>query len=251
MAARRRRNPSFLNRMSPEHFRVLVAAEDVVLRRKFLDTLFDTGFSIEELPGDRPVTEVVVRRRFDLVVLDPGVPETRGIEICGSVRALLPELGIVMIRAGGSPDDEMRALDAGADDCLIAPFKFRELVARLGAVLRRIRTDDSLKGRVLRAGDLQIDTERRQCWRAGQEVRLSPSEFNLLHALMSNREGSLTHLKLVRALGGNTGTKRNASYIRSYIKSLRGKIENDPSHPEYILTVAWVGYRFHNPYGSL
>jgi two-component system, OmpR family, KDP operon response regulator KdpE len=237
--------------MSPEHFRVLVAAEDLLLRRKLLDTLISTGFSIEELPAGRAVTEVVVQRRFDLVVLDPGVPETHGIEICSSVRALLPELGIVMIRAGGSPDDEMRALDAGADDCIIAPFKFREIVARLGAVLRRIRSDNPPKDPVLRAGDLQIDTERRQCWRAGQEVRLSPSEFNLLLTLMSNREGSLTHLKLLRALGANTGAKRNTGYIRSYIKSLRGKIESDPSNPEYILTVPWVGYRFHNPYGSL
>ena len=236
--------------MSPEHFQVLVAADDLFLRRFLIESLTSAGFSILEVGNAGEAIEIVRQRWFDLVLLTPGAPERSGIEICRKLRALSPDLGIVMIRESGTSSDEVLALDAGADDCITAPLQFREIIARLSAVLRRVRAEKQSQDRVLRAGDILLDIEQRRFWRAGQEIHLSPREFELLFVLMSNREVSITHLKLLRAVWGNSSVY-DPGHLRSYIRALRRKIERDPSRPELILTVPWVGYRFHNPGGPL
>lgn len=137
------------------------------------------------------------------------------------------------------------ALDAGADDCITAPFRFREIVARLGAILRRTRVD-ARNTTIFRAGNLELDPEKRLLVRDGREVHLSPREFDLLLFLMTNQEEILTHAKTLRAVWGS-GAGSDPGYLRTYIKSLRHKIEEDSVRPQYILTVPWVGYRFHNP----
>jgi two-component system KDP operon response regulator KdpE len=235
--------------MSPEHFHVLVAADEQSLRRSLVDSLTAAGFSLEEVSSGTEATEVILHRRVDLVLLSLNLPDGRGIENCRKLRALAPDLGIVMIRANGTPADEIPALDAGADDCVAAPFRFREIVARLGAVLRRGQVESAPKAPVLRAGNIQLDVERRQFRLAGRQVHLSPREFDLLLFLMKNQNVTLTHLKLLRGVWGSD-SGLDSGYLRSYIKALRKKIENDPAKPGYILTVPWVGYRFHNPDGS-
>ena len=105
-----------------------------------------------------------------------------------------------MLRTEGAPEDDINALDAGADDCISAPFRFREMVARLGAVLRRRPTENSPKAAILRAGDLELDLKQRQLRRAGRDVHLSRLEFELLFFLMENRDVPLTHLKLLRGV---------------------------------------------------
>jgi len=162
------------------------------------------------------------------------------------LRARAPQLRIVMVREDHRPEDEELALDAGADDCIAAPFRFQELVARLSAVLRRIPLKRGPKTPILRAGCLEVDPEHRMLRRAGREVPLSPREFNILLYFMKNPETTFTPVKLLRGLRDGE-VSYDAESLRPWINGLRRKIEDDPASPQYILTEPWVGYRFHNP----
>ncbi len=211
-----------------------------------LDSLSAKGFQIDLVSNEKEAFEALRQGEFDLVLLNLELPERSGIETCRHLRALRPDMRIVMIRVGGTHSDDFQALDAGADDCIAAPFRFREIVARLGAVLGRRGNEEPSEGPILRAGALEIDAEKKLFRRAGREVHLSPQEFDLLLFFMKNQETALTHIRLLRAVcGGDAG--HDPRYLRSYVKTLRRKIENDPANPEYILTEPWVGYRFHNP----
>ena len=150
-----------------------------------------------------------------------------------------------MVTVRDAEDDKVRALESGADDYITKPFRLRELIARLRAVLRRTQLDDSAQA-VLQAGNLEIDLERRLLRRAGKQVHLSPKEFDLLAYLMRNLDAPVTHVKLLRAVWGPE-YGNELEYLRSYVKMLRKKIEDDPARPEDILTEPWVGYRFCNP----
>jgi two-component system KDP operon response regulator KdpE len=235
--------------MPPEPFHVLVAVEDQQLRQTLVDSLSGAGFHLEQVAAVDQALDYVARHPCDAVLLTLDGRDSRGIGVCGALRACAPDLGIIMVRSDGATEGEVQALDAGADDCISAPFRFREVVARLGAVLRRFRVETEPKSTVLRAGHLELDIERRRFRRASTEVHLSPREFDLLLALMRNPEVTLTRLKLLRAVWGNE-TVYGTGYLRSYIKALRKKVETDPAKPEYILTEPWVGYRFHDPRGS-
>jgi len=150
-----------------------------------------------------------------------------------------------MVTVRDGEEDKVRALEAGADDYVTKPFRFRELIARLGAVLRRTRVDDDVSG-VIQTGDIRMDLERRLLWKGDEEVRLSPKEFDLLSFLMKNQGIPLTHAKLLHAVWGpEYGSE--LEYLRTYVRMLRKKIEADPARPEYLLTEPWVGYRFRNP----
>src|SRR5215469_611568 len=211
--------------MSPESFHVLVALDDAPLRQALLDSLADTGFVLEEAGSGAEALERIGLVRYDLVLLD--LDGARGLDICKRIRAASPRLGIVMVRAGGAPEDGILALEAGADDCVSAPFRFREIVARLSAVLRRSPQENSRRSAILRAGVLEVDVRRRVCHRAGKRVHLSPKEFDLLVVLMKNAGVALPHIKLLRAVWGSESS-RDFMYLRSYVKALRKKLEADP-----------------------
>jgi two-component system KDP operon response regulator KdpE len=236
----------FRSLMYPECFRLLVAAENDNLRLALLHSLAPAGYRLEEVRGESEAINALRRRRFDLVLLGLNLPEPGGIETCRQLRALEPRLRIVMVQEHNRPEDEQLALDAGADDCIAAPFRFREIVARLTAVLRRMPLKRGRKAAILRAGCLEADPERRLLRRAGREVQLSSREFDMLLFFMRNPEIAFTHVKLLRAVQV-IHDGHGAETVRPYINGLRRKIENDPAKPEYILTEPWVGYRFHNP----
>lgn len=231
--------------MPEERVSVLVVAGDAGLRQTIRTTLTPTGFVFEEAVNGIEATAKVLRGSYKLVLVGLGEKNGAGFEICSQLRALAPKLGIVLIGSGGCLEDEIRAIDAGADDCVSVPFRFREVVGRIGAVLRRPEVGTAL-GTLLRAGDVKIDITRRICWLARNQIYLSPREFDLLAALMKHQERALTHVKLLVAVWGPE-VKHDTDYLRSYIKALRGKIETDPANPEYILTVPWVGYMFCDP----
>jgi two-component system KDP operon response regulator KdpE len=232
--------------MPDERVSVLVVAGDTALSQTIRATLSTTGFILEEAFSGPDAVGKVLRSSYNLVLIGIGEKNCDGFDICRQLRAVSPNLGIVLFRSGGSVQVDIRALEAGADDCVSAPFRFRELVGRLGAVLRRPFVDIATGGNVLRAGDVKIDIARRVCWRARNKIHLSPREFDLLAALMKHQERPLTHVKLLVAVWGPEAG-HDADYLRSYIKALRRKIEIDPARPEYIVTVPWVGYMFCDP----
>ena len=226
-------------------FNVLVVDDEPALRKVLQTSLTARGFCVEEAGSGEQAIDMVPEGGFDLVLLDINMPGTGGIGACHRIRTLLPHIGIVMVTVRDAEQDMVQALEAGADDYITKPIRFGELVARLHAVLRRTVAEDTL-ATTLQAGNLEIDFERRILRRAGEAVHLTPIEFDLLALLMRNQGMPLTHTKLLRTVWGPEYGKE-LEYLRSYVKTLRKKIEEDPAQPKYILTEPWVGYRFQDP----
>jgi len=223
---------------------ILVVDDEPPLRRVLHTSLTARGFSVEEAGSAEQALAVIPQGAFDLVLLDINTPGMGGIEACRRIRILMPHLGIVMVTVRDAERDMVQALEAGADDYVTKPFRFGELVARIQAVIRRLAPQDAAA--VLRTGDLEIDFDRRQLRRAGELVHLTPTEFDLLALLMRNHGMPLTHAKLLRTIWGDE-YGGELEYLRTYVRTLRKKIENDPAQPKYILTEPWVGYRFRDP----
>jgi two-component system KDP operon response regulator KdpE len=232
--------------MSVQRDSVLVVDDEPSLRKTLRTTLTESGFAVEEASSGEEALGTIQGHAFDLVLLDINMPGIDGINACRRIREISPQAGIIMITVRDLDDDKVRALEAGADDYVTKPFKLRELVARLRAVLRRTRIKDPAEPVALQIGSLKIDPERRLLWRDEEEVHLSPTEFDLLAFMMKNAGAPLTHVKLLRSIWGPE-YGNELEYLRAYVRMLRKKIEKDPARPEYILTEPWVGYRFHNP----
>jgi len=232
--------------MSSPQSSVLVVDDEPALRKALRTSLIASGFAVEEARDGEEALLSARRHPFDLVLLDINMPGINGIDACRRMRGLSPHAGIIMITVRDFEDDKVRALEAGADDYVTKPFKLRELTARLRAVLRRTRVAGAVQLSVLQAGKLKIDLDRRLLWRSDEEVHLSPTEFDLLAFMMKNMGAPLTHVKLLRTIWGPE-YGGELEYLRSYVRMLRRKIEDDPARPEYIQTEPWVGYRFRNP----
>jgi two-component system KDP operon response regulator KdpE len=151
-----------------------------------------------------------------------------------------------MVTVRDSVSDMVQALEAGADDYVTKRFRFRELAARVRAVLRRTQEENAVELHLLRAGDLEVDQDRRLLRRAGKMVHLTPTEFDLLVFLMKNEGILLTHSELLQRIWGPEYGEE-LEYLRTYMGMLRKKIEDDPAKPRYLFTEPWVGYRFCNP----
>jgi two-component system KDP operon response regulator KdpE len=230
----------------PRPFSVLVVDDEPALRKTIRASLAASGFTVEEAGTGGEAVGAIQQRPFDLVLLDVNMPGMSGVEACRQIRAYAPRMGIIMVTVRDAEEDKVRALEAGADDYVTKPFRFRELIARLGAVLRRTRTDLGAEPGILRAGALKMDLEHHLLWKGSEEIRLSPKEFELLSFLMKSQGVPLTHTKLLRAVWGPEYGDE-LEYLRTYVRMLRKKIEDDPARPAYIQTEPWVGYRFRDP----
>jgi len=227
---------------------VLVVDDEPSLRKVLLTTLTARGFAVEESGSAERAIELVRQGTFELVLLDINMPGMSGIEACRRIRSLSPEAAIVMVTVRDGESDIVQALEAGADDYITKPFRFGELVARLRAVLRRT-VEENTRSTMLQAGDLEIDFDKRLLRRSGTMIHLTPTEFDLLALLMKNEGTLLTHKKLLQAIWGPEYGDE-LEYLRSYVRTLRKKLEDNPAQPKYILTEPWVGYRFQNPSDS-
>ena len=232
--------------MTTERLNTLVVDDETSFRRVLRTSLAASGFAIEEARSGEEAVAILSQCTFDLVLLDVNMPGIGGVQACREIRAQTPKVGIVMVTVQDGESEMVRALEAGADDYITKPFRFRELVARLRAVLRRLRIENAVEPTLLRAGDLDLDINRHVLYRQGKIVHLTPTEFELLALLMRHQGAPVTHAKLLRSVWGpEYGTELD--YLRSFIKTLRKKMEADPAKPKYIVTEPWVGYRFCNP----
>jgi len=228
--------------MSAKLVRVLVVDNDAAMRRALRSSMVAQGYLVEEARSGEEALQAIVWRPAELVLLDIEMPGIGGMETCRRIRSLQPQAGIVMLTVRDGEEDKIQALEAGADDYITKPFSVRELLARMRAVGRRVDTRAARRV-VVQVGDLELDVERRTLHRAGVRVHLSPIEFSLLAYLMQHADTPIEHGKLLRTVWGpEYGCE--LEYLRTYIKRLRKKIENDAMHPEYLLTVPWLGYRF-------
>jgi two-component system, OmpR family, KDP operon response regulator KdpE len=232
--------------MSPPTVSILVVDDDPAFRQGLRASLKTTGYCADAARNAEEALEYIRGRPIDIVLLDINMPGIGGVEACRRIRAAAPQAGIVMLTVRDSEDDKVLALEAGADDYVTKPFHLRELVARMRAVLRRTGAEGALQAPILRAGDLEVEVEHRIVRKAGREVHLSPKEFELLVFLMQHKNIPVTHARILRTLWGPEYGDE-PEYLRSYVKTLRKKIEDDPAHPQYIHTEPWVGYRFRDP----
>jgi len=214
-------------------------ANIVELVRAYLEK---EGFRVEEASDGPAALEAVERHRPDLVVLDIMLPEMDGWEVCRRIRSF-SQVPIIMLTARDAEVDRIVGLELGSDDYLVKPFSPRELVARVKAVLRRSQPSAVEEDRPLLIEDLVIDPGRRKVVRGEEEIVLTTKEFDLLYVLALNRGIVLSRERLLERVWGYTyaGDTRT---VDVHIRHLREKLEPDPAHPQYLLTVWGVGYKF-------
>jgi two-component system, OmpR family, KDP operon response regulator KdpE len=185
----------------------------------------------------------------DLVILDVMLPDMDGFEVCRRLREN-SSVPILMLTARTNDTDKVEGLDAGADDYLTKPFSTSELLARVRALLRRVRSNDTEGlGAKFACGDFAIDFQRRKVEMRGEEVRLSATEYKLLAELCRNAGRVILREELLARVWGS-GYRNEVEYVWVYIGYLRNKLEKDPRHPEYILTYPGVGYSFRGSEGQ-
>jgi two-component system KDP operon response regulator KdpE len=180
---------------------------------------------------------------YDLVLMDLNMPGMGGVEACRRVRQEFPQISILVVTVRDSEEDTVEALDAGADDYITKPFQIRELTARIRAVLRRSRTPPPVVEDRVQVGIFELHPTRRLLKKRGKEIRLTPTEFDLIAYLMSHAGHPILHAKLLSSVWGpEYGEERE--YLRTYIMQLRKKLEDDPANPAYLKTVNYLGYVF-------
>ncbi len=227
--------------------RLLVVEDDTEIADLLLLHLRSAGYEAEHVRKGRDALERIAARRFDLVVLDLGLPDGfDGLEVCRRLRARGDATPVVMLTARSEEIDRVLGLELGADDYVTKPFSVRELVARVNAVLRRVEERGQRADSTIEVGTLHIDTERHEVTRDGVPVELTPREFDLLAWFARHPGRVYTRGELLEHVWGY-GHEGYAHTVNSHINRLRAKIERDPGQPEYILTVWGVGYKFGSP----
>jgi Response regulators consisting of a CheY-like receiver domain and a winged-helix DNA-binding domain len=220
---------------------ILVIDDEPQIRRVIRNALDDVADAIVEAASARLGLDLAAAGSPDLIILDLSLPDLDGLEVCRDLRTFT-KVPILVLSARHSDRDKAGLLDAGADDYLTKPFSTLELRARVRALRRRAHQAEGETGKVV-AGDLEISVARRSVHRAGIAVHLTPTEWGLLRALLTNRGRTMTHQQLFRSVWGNAEGDAQ-QYLRVYVGQLRRKLEADPVRPKFIRTEPAVGYRF-------
>lgn len=223
--------------------RILIVDDEPQLTRVLLRSLTTKGYDVRIAGDGNFAMQTFHDWPAELVITDLAMPNMGGLELCRRLRAV-SQVPIIVLSVRGEEKAKVEALDAGADDYVTKPFGMDELLARIRAALRRKPPSES-DSRILEAGDFRIDLDGHTATQAGQELRLTPKEFELMTHFVRNAGKVLTHHSLLGAVWGGDYTEQT-EYLRVFIGQLRKKIEPDPSKPRYILTEPWIGYRFNS-----
>jgi len=226
--------------------KVLIVDDERPIRSALNTTLSGLGFEIEEAAGGEQAVSFVRSEHYDAALVDINMPGMSGIETCRTMRRLEPQLPILMLTVRDDAEDKIEALDAGADDYITKPFHVGELLARVRAAVRRSQALQNDKDTLITIGDIELDIRRRLVRKRGMVVHLTPKEFDLLHCLMIEAGKPLTHARLLTLVWG-TEYGNELEYVRTFMRQLRKKLEDDPARPRYLLTESYVGYRFRDP----
>ena len=232
--------------------RILVVDDEPPIQRILYRSLMVNGYDVLVAEDGKQAIDIALHQHPDLMLLDLCLPgELDGLDVCKHIRYSMPKMPIIVLSAVTEEKQKVLALDLGADDYLTKPFSNEELQARVRACLRRVSVDLRMNGQNIETlhsadGHISMDLARRQVRVGEQEVRLTPTEFELLHQLLLYAGRVLTHRSLLQAVWGPEYGEE-ADYLRVYIRQLRLKVEVDPSRPKYILTDPGIGYVFRSP----
>jgi two-component system KDP operon response regulator KdpE len=222
--------------------RILLVDDEVSLQRTMTPLLRSRGYDVVTVGTGQDALVAAGIEPPDLVVLDLGLPDIDGLEVCRRFRSRWT-MPIIVLSARGSEQDKVAALDEGADDYVTKPFGSEELLARVRAALRRKAAGDQPEAGQWTRADLVIDFDRRRVLRDGAEIRLTPKEFELLALLARHPGRVLTTRTILKSIWGPNAVDQ-PEHARVLMGQLRKKLEREPGRPRYLLTEPWVGYRF-------
>jgi two-component system KDP operon response regulator KdpE len=226
-----------------KRYKILVVDDEERMARFIRMNLEHDGFIVSEAFNGKQALQKLRDVTPDLILLDVMMPDLDGFEVLQMIREI-SNVPVIMLTAKGEEDDRIKGLELGADDYITKPFSPREMVSRVKAVLRRTENaTGSMHGLIEVDDRLKIDFGRREVWLDGKLVKLRPTEYRLLYHLVQNAGWVVSHDQLLANVWGYE-YRDEPHYVRLYINYLRKKLEEDPSHPKYILTERGVGYRF-------
>ncbi len=220
--------------------RVLVIDDEAPILRALKINLTARKYEVSTAVDGASGLEAMARDRPDVLILDLGLPDMDGTEVIRGVRGWT-STPIIVLSAWGQESQKVAALDAGADDYVTKPFGMDELLARLRAAVRR--ASPAPDEPVVAAGDFTVDLAAKRVTRDGRDVRLTPTEWQLLEVLVRNSGRLVSQRQLLHEVWG-AGYETEGNYLRVFVAQLRRKLESDPSRPRYLLTEAGMGYRF-------
>jgi DNA-binding response OmpR family regulator len=227
--------------------RILIIEDDKDMAHLVEFHLKDTGYEVTLAHDGDVGLDEALSKPYDLIILDLMLPGMDGLEICRRVRAASVYTPVVVLTSRASELDRVLGLEIGADDYLTKPFSIRELLARVKALFRRVealKSETAQKSqRLIQAGDLIIDAEKRNVTLLGNPVPLTAKEFDLLFHFANSPGRVFTRMELLKQVWGY-GYEGYEHTVNSHINRLRAKIEKDPAKPRYILTVWGIGYKF-------
>jgi two-component system KDP operon response regulator KdpE len=226
--------------------KVLIVDDEPSIRRVIRTTFGTLGFDIAEAVTGEQALPLLRSASFDAVLLDVNMPGMGGLEACREIRRQFPLLSVLMLTVRDTEDDKVEALNAGADDYVTKPFPIRELVARVRAAVRRSHALPGHGDAVITIGEIKLDAARRLVQKNGQAVHLTPKEFDLLLYLMKHAGLPVMHARLLSSVWGPE-YGNELEYLRTFMRQLRKKLEDDAAHPQYLLTDSHIGYRFREP----
>src|SRR5262249_909639 len=227
-----------------EQRRILIVDDEPQIARVLRRSLTSHGYEVQVAAEGEEALATFELWKPDVVVTDISMPNMGGLELCRRLRRV-STVPIIVLSAKGEESIKVEALDAGADDYVTKPFGMDELLARMRVVLRRQHLTLGTEAKTIESGDFRVDTETRAVTVRGQEVHLTPKEYELLLYFIRHSDTVLTHRVLLSAIWGGDYVEQT-EYLRVFVRHLRKKIEPDPANPHYILTDPWTGYRF-NP----
>jgi two-component system KDP operon response regulator KdpE len=229
--------------MKQPEIRILLVDDESAIRRALRPPLLELGFQVTEASRGEEALQMLRTATFDVVLLDVNMPGIGGIETLRRLRAQAPRLPILMLTVRDAEEEKVQALELGADDYVTKPFSIRELIARIRTAVRRMQTPERAEDAPIEIGELYLEPVRRVVTKRGQPVHLTRKEYDILHCLMGRSGRVVTYAKLLTAVWG-AEYREEVEYLRTFVRQLRKKIEDDPAKPVYLLTDVYVGYRF-------
>ena len=226
--------------MSSVH--ILVIDDEPQIQRAIRAILSEKGFKITTASRGEEGLTLAATNEPDIVILDLGLPDMDGVEVCMRLREWT-QCPIIILSVRDSERDKVEALDKGADDYLTKPFGIEELLARVRVALRHSTSKQGIQNKLIRAGQLTIDLAWHIVKRGGEEIKLTATEYKLLAYLAGNRGRVLTHQSILTHVW-DPADANHTEYLRVYMRQLRKKLEADPESPQIIITEPGIGYRF-------